>query len=126
MQSFRVIEFSFCLIQFRLIKFRKRPPAGQLPVEISGFENDSCGEGAGQWRNNQVNGGSGSCTINTDLQYVKYGEKDNEYYCTVKGSLEVVKSFCKDINLVKEKITSKEDYLKITLYSSSLSSIAGL
>lgn len=33
-------------------------------------------------------------------------EKDDEVYCTVKGSLEVVKSFCKDINLVKEKISS--------------------
>ena len=33
-------------------------------------------------------------------------ERDGETYCTVKGSLEVVKSFCKDINLVKEKLTS--------------------
>ena len=33
-------------------------------------------------------------------------EKDNEIYCTVKGSLEKVKEFCKDINLTKEKINS--------------------
>ena len=32
-------------------------------------------------------------------------EKDGETYCTVKGSLEVVKSFCKDINLIDNKIT---------------------
>ena len=34
-------------------------------------------------------------------------EKDNEVYCTVKGSLEVVKKFCKNINLIDEKISSK-------------------
>ncbi len=34
-------------------------------------------------------------------------EKDNQVYCTVKGSLEVVKSFCNKINLTKEKISSK-------------------
>lgn len=34
-------------------------------------------------------------------------EKDNEVYCTVKGSLEVVKKFCSNINLIDEKITSK-------------------
>jgi len=34
-------------------------------------------------------------------------EKDNEVYCTVKGSLEVVRKFCKDINLIDEKISSK-------------------
>ena len=33
-------------------------------------------------------------------------EKDNEIYCTVKGSLEVVKSFCKDINLINNDINS--------------------
>ena len=48
---------------------------GQLPIEITGFENDTCGDGAGAWRNNQVNGGSGSCSINSDLTYVRYGEK---------------------------------------------------
>ena len=48
---------------------------GQLPVEITGFENDSCGTGSGQWRNKQLGGGSGTCSINTDLQYVRYGEK---------------------------------------------------
>jgi len=31
-------------------------------------------------------------------------EKDGEIYCTVKGSLEVVKSFCENINLIDEKI----------------------
>ena len=44
---------------------------GQLPIEISGFETDK--EGA--WKNTQIGGGSGSCTINTDLKYVRYGEK---------------------------------------------------
>lgn len=33
-------------------------------------------------------------------------EQDNEVYCTVKGSLEVVKSFCSDINLVNDSINS--------------------
>jgi len=36
-------------------------------------------------------------------------EKDNEVYCTVKGSLEKVKEFCKNINFIDEEITS--DYL---------------
>ena len=48
---------------------------GQLPVEISGFETDACGEGYGEWRNNQIGGGTGSCSINADLTYVRYGEK---------------------------------------------------
>ena len=34
-------------------------------------------------------------------------EIDNEVYCTVKGSLEVVKKFCSNINLIDEKINSK-------------------
>jgi len=34
-------------------------------------------------------------------------ELDNEVYCTVKGSLEVVKKFCNNINLINEKTTSK-------------------
>jgi len=34
-------------------------------------------------------------------------EKDGEVYCTVKGSLEVVKDFCSNINLTKKKISSK-------------------
>ena len=33
-------------------------------------------------------------------------EKDGAVYCTVKGSLEVVKSFCSDINLVSDGINS--------------------
>ncbi len=33
-------------------------------------------------------------------------EKDGETYCTVKGSLEVIKSFCKNINLVNDKMNS--------------------
>ncbi len=33
-------------------------------------------------------------------------EKDNEVYCTVKGSLEVVQSFCQDIDLVDDDIRS--------------------
>lgn len=53
-------------------------------------------------------------------------EKDGEYYCTVKGSLEKVKDFCKKINLSNEKINSnyldnqneylaKEGYRVITI-----------
>ena len=34
-------------------------------------------------------------------------ELDNEVYCTVKGSLEVVKKFCSNINLVDDKVNSK-------------------
>lgn len=33
-------------------------------------------------------------------------EKDHEYYCTIKGSLEIVKSFCNKINLIEEEISS--------------------
>lgn len=33
-------------------------------------------------------------------------EKDGEIYCTVKGSLEVVKSFCSSINLINDEINS--------------------
>ena len=33
-------------------------------------------------------------------------EKNNEVYCTVKGSLEVVKDFCKEINLIEDKLES--------------------
>lgn len=33
-------------------------------------------------------------------------EKDGETYCTVKGSLEVVKSFCNDINLIGDGMNS--------------------
>ncbi len=33
-------------------------------------------------------------------------EMDGDVYCTVKGSLEVVKSFCKDVALTKEKVNN--------------------
>jgi len=33
-------------------------------------------------------------------------EKDNEAYCTVKGSLEVIKSFCENINLINDDIST--------------------
>lgn len=33
-------------------------------------------------------------------------EKDGETYCTVKGSLEIVKSFCNNINLIDDSIKS--------------------
>lgn len=33
-------------------------------------------------------------------------EKDGEIFCTVKGSLEVVKSFCNSINLIEDKINT--------------------
>ena len=55
--------------------FKVMVTVGQLPKEITGFETDVCGSGSGQWRNTQVGGGSGSCSINTNLDYVKYGEK---------------------------------------------------
>ena len=61
--------------KFNNVSARVMVTIGQLPVEISGFENDTCGTNAGQWRNSQVNGGSGSCEINTDLNYVRYGKK---------------------------------------------------
>jgi len=59
-------------------------------------------------------------------------EKDGEIYCTVKGSLEVVKSFCSDINLVNDKINStileeqneglaKEGYRVIALANGKIS-----
>lgn len=33
-------------------------------------------------------------------------EKDGQTYCTVKGSLEVVRAFCSDVNLIEEEINS--------------------
>jgi len=57
------------------VSFKVKVTVGQLPVEITGFEDDICGTGAGQWRNNQVNEGSGSCSINADLKYVRYGKR---------------------------------------------------
>ena len=35
-------------------------------------------------------------------------EQAGEVYCTVKGSLEVVKSFCNNINLISDKLTSNK------------------
>ena len=35
-------------------------------------------------------------------------EQNGDVYCTIKGSLEVVKSFCKKINLIDSSINSKE------------------
>ena len=35
-------------------------------------------------------------------------EKNGETYCTIKGSFEVIKSFCKKVNLVKYKANSDE------------------
>ena len=35
-------------------------------------------------------------------------EKEGETYCTVKGSLEVVKAFCNNINLIDDKISSNK------------------
>ncbi len=60
-------------------------------------------------------------------------EKNNEVYCTVKGSLEVVKSFCKDINLIEESINgelldnqneglAKEGYRVIALANAKIKS----
>ena len=55
--------------------FKVMVTVGQLPIEITGFETDKCGSGNGEWRNTQVGGGSGSCSINEDLNYVRYGKK---------------------------------------------------
>ena len=55
---------------------------GQLPIEITGFENDK----AGLWKNSQVNGGSGSCEINDNLEYVRYGSKSLKINFNLKGT----------------------------------------
>ena len=47
--------------------FKIMVTVGQLPKEITGFETDKCGTGAGQWRNTQVGQGSGACSINTNF-----------------------------------------------------------
>ena len=67
-------------------QFKVMVTVGQLPVEITGFETDKCGTGAGQWRNTQVGQGSGSCEINTDLQSVKYGEKSLKINFNLAGT----------------------------------------
>ena len=74
---------------------------GALPVEITGFENDKCGNGTNQWRNNQVNGGSGSCSINTDLEYVKFGEKSLKIEFNLKGTTGTVGTQIGNGGLVK-------------------------
>ena len=66
--------------------FKVMVTVGQLPVEITGFETDKCGTGSGQWRNTQVGQGSGSCEINTDLQYVRYGEKSLKINFNLAGT----------------------------------------
>ena len=55
---------------------------GQLPIEITGFENDK----AGYWKNSQVGGGSGSCEINENLDYVRYGNKSLKINFNLKGT----------------------------------------
>ena len=62
-------------IKYKNVKATVKVTVGQLPKEITGFETDKCGTGSGQWRNVQAGQGSGSCSINTDLNYVKYGNK---------------------------------------------------
>ena len=55
---------------------------GQLPIEITGFETEK----NGVWKNSQVNGGSGSCEINEDLQYVRYGNKSLKINFNLAGT----------------------------------------
>ena len=55
---------------------------GQLPIEITGFENDK----AGLWKNSQVGGGSGSCEINENLDFVRYGNKSLKINFNLKGT----------------------------------------
>ena len=66
--------------------FKIMVTVGQLPKEITGFETDKCGTGAGQWRNTQVGQGSGACSINTNLDYVRYGEKSLKIDFNLKGT----------------------------------------
>ena len=66
--------------------FKVMVTVGQLPVEITGFETDKCGTGSGQWRNTQVGGGSGSCEINDDLNYVRYGTKSLKINFNLAGT----------------------------------------
>ena len=66
--------------------FKVMVTVGQLPIEITGFETDKCGTASGQWRNTQVGQGSGSCEINTDLNYVKYGEKSLKINFNLAGT----------------------------------------
>ena len=66
--------------------FKVMVTVGQLPIEITGFETDKCGTGSGQWRNTQVGGGSGSCEINEDLNYVRYGKKSLKINFNLAGT----------------------------------------
>lgn len=65
----------YIYIKYGTITAKVGVSIGQLPKEITGFEEDSCGSGYGQWKNSQVNGGSGSCSINEDLEFVRFGTK---------------------------------------------------
>ena len=73
-------------ITYKNVKASVKVTVGQLPKEITGFENDKCGSGSGQWRNTQAGQGSGSCSINTDLNYVKYGEKSLKINFNLAGT----------------------------------------
>ena len=64
-------QSGYITISYKNLSTKILVSIGQLPKEISGFETEK----EGIWKNTQIGGGSGSCTINTNLKYVRYGNK---------------------------------------------------
>ena len=64
-------QSGYITIAYKNLKAKILVSIGQLPQEISGFETEK----EGVWKNVQLGGGSGSCSINTNLKYVRFGNK---------------------------------------------------
>lgn len=66
-------QTGYITVSFGNVSAKVLVTLGQLPVQIAGFE---VGEtNLNRWSNTQIGVGSGSCSINTDLKYVKFGNQ---------------------------------------------------
>ena len=79
-------------ISFGNVKATVKVTIGQLPKEITGFENDKVGTANGQWRNSQLGAGSANLSINSDLEFVKYGNKSLKIDFNLAGTTGTVGS----------------------------------
>ena len=62
-------------VSYGTVKATIKVGIGKLPQEITGFERDTCGTGTGKWQNAHMGAGSAKVSINTDLEYVRFGQK---------------------------------------------------
>lgn len=63
------------IVSYGTVKATIKVGIGKLPQEITGFERDTCGTGSGKWQNAHMGAGSAKVSINTDLEYVRFGQK---------------------------------------------------